>query len=406
MTSLRKLIAVGAAVLPLAGSAQTPPAAPAPLAQLYGTFNVNLMYTGAPNPTAPGSNATTGGVRPRTAVSIDSSNIGIKGSAAVDFGLSVVYQCETSAQVDAQGSAPVICNRNSRLGLSSPVYGTIFYGNWDTPFKASYFGTKADDPFGNTDVYDSEGIMGSPGFLSRPGAGLTNTGTGTSVNFQNRAANSVAYWTPKIMGISARFQYSADENADNKKIRDPFLYSGAVNYDQGPISVFVAGEDHEDWISSNSHDYALRVGAGYELANPFGATTLGVVGEQLWYYSKVGFNPGTGTVKKYDRQAVQVGLKHRMGNHEFRARWQYADAGNAKAMDGSKVPTNGIGAKNYALGYAYYLSTAAQVYLYWTEMDNERFATYTFGTAGPAYVSTLQAGSDPWAVGLGLRYAF
>src|SRR5512138_906826 len=119
MTSLKKLIAVLAVTLPLAAKAQAPAAPPAPLYQWYGTFNVNAQYFEASKPEAPGANATG-----RFGVSVDSTNIGIRGTADTgQFGLGVVYQCETSAQVDGQANAS-ICNRNSRLGLSS-AWGTL-----------------------------------------------------------------------------------------------------------------------------------------------------------------------------------------------------------------------------------------------------------------------------------------
>mgnify|MGYP001499091698 CR=1 FL=1 len=137
MTSMKKLIAVLAVSLPLAATAQQaapPAAAAAPLYQIYGTLNLNLQYVEITQPfstsVATGTNATG-----RFAVSTDSSNIGIRGTADTgQFGLSVVYQCESSAALDGDAAAG-ICGRNSRLGLSHE-YGTLFYGNWDTPFKS------------------------------------------------------------------------------------------------------------------------------------------------------------------------------------------------------------------------------------------------------------------------------
>jgi predicted porin len=419
MTSLKKLIAVLAAVLPLAGRAQTPPAAPPPLYQIYGTLNLNFQFTemyGATNQAA--------SVNGRTAVSTDSTNIGIKGAANVVAGLQIVYQCETYAGLDGQqpriaatpavlspSGTGLLCGRNSRLGVSSPLYGTLFLGNWDTPYKAIWYGTKADDPFGNTDVFDVAGIMGSPGQSSRSNQGVTGaTGAdapaGNRVNFNIRAANSVAYHSPKVMGLGVRLQYSASENADVPAgTQKPELYSVGVNYDQGPISVLAAYENHQDWLSANSSDYAIRVGAGYGLETGLGTTTLGATWEQLWYDNKA--TKGTAAQEKYDRQAFFVGLKHRTGMHEFRARYAMADSGDAKGGTGVKLPTNGLGAQNYALGYAFYLSNAAQVFAFWTMTENDRAASYSLGsTGGPGFLSTIPAGADPWSVGLGLRYAF
>ena len=196
MTAFRMLIATLALTLSASALAQAPaaPAEPpkAPLATVYGTLNVNFQYAEASDATAGSASDVSG----RTAVSIDSSNIGVRGGLDVEHGLKVVYQCETQASLDGM-DVRGLCNRNSRVGLSSN-FGTLFYGNWDAPFKAAAYGTKADDPFGNTDVFGYQGIMGSPGFNVRSGA---FTG-GVQAGFDLRAANSVAYWSPKFAGFS------------------------------------------------------------------------------------------------------------------------------------------------------------------------------------------------------------
>jgi hypothetical protein len=156
MTSLKKSIAALAATLPLAAFAQQA-AAPAPLYQIYGTLNLNMQYIDAYGSSNFG--ATPGRfMSGRMALSTDSSNIGIRGTADTGKGgIGVVYQCETSANLDGEGVSG-ICNRNSRIGIGSD-FGTLFYGNWDSPYKALAYGTKADDPFGNTDVYDAAAII-------------------------------------------------------------------------------------------------------------------------------------------------------------------------------------------------------------------------------------------------------
>jgi predicted porin len=431
MTSLKKLIAVLAVSLPLAALAQqaAPPAAEAaPLYQIYGTLNVNGQYVEISKPFKINPAATPVNAPGRFAVSVDSSNIGIRGTADTgQFGLGIVYQCETSAQIDGDNTAFVVCNRNSRLGVSSAA-GTLFYGNWDSPFKAVWYGTKGDDAFGNTDIYDAAGIMGSPGFKVKSGAGATSAAP-PNANFNVRAANTIGYHSPKIMGLQVKLQVTPNERASlDGKFSDGQLWSGAINYDRGPISVFAAYERHDDWAglqtigtagladAKTTTDYGIRAGAGYELGTGLGTTTLGAVWEYLDY--KVS-NPtdapalGAAAVKEYNRHAVMANLKHRMGNHEFRARYEYADNGDCKlagtaAVSGATCNFDiGKGAQNYALGYAYYLSKAAQLYAYATKIENQRTATYTFATAGPPVLTAAWgAGADPLGAGLGIRYAF
>jgi predicted porin len=418
MTSLKTSIAALALSLPLAAFAQQA-AAPAPLYQIYGTLNVNGQYTEFPKPTRAAAAVSVAG---RTGVSVDSSNVGIKG--AVDtgqFGLGVVYQCETSAQVDGDAAAFVVCNRNSRLGLST-AFGTLFYGNWDSPYKAAWYGTKADDAFGNTDIYDAAGLMGSPGFKTTSSAGSSAANApNASATFNVRTANSVSFHSAKFFGAQLKAQYGTNERASNNGSFSGALYSAAVNYDMGPLSLLAAYERHDDWDAlnvvgaaagatnaKNTVDTGVKVGAGYELGSPFGATTIGAVWELLTFgYANTKAPLATGAVKEVTRQAVMVNLKHRTGSHEFRARYEYADGGNCSLNGGGTCKVGvGFGAQNYALGYAYYLTSAAQVYAFWTKIDNQRNATYTFATAGPAAKTNFTAGADPMGFGLGMRYAF
>jgi predicted porin len=412
MTSLKKLTAVLAVSLPLMAAAQTPPAAPAapPLAQIYGTLNVNLQYTEASDATAAGAN-----ISPRAAISIDSTNIGVRGTLAVDHGLKVVYQCETQASIDGEDTR-ALCNRNSRVGFTGG-WGTLFYGNWDTPYKALAYGTKADDPLGNTDVFGYQGIFGTPGYGVRStafnGAALPAAG---NAGFDQRAANSVAYWTPKISGLSGRVQYSVNEfrTADGRV--DPQLLAAAVNFDAGGLSVGVAAEYHEDMAgirvintanagTNAAKDLGLKLAAGYELPLAAGTLTVNGMVEQLTYEQE---NAGAG-FKDYSRLAWLVGAKFRTGKHEFRARYSQALDPDITAASGTTLAANAeddLAAQQYALGYAYILAPSTQVFAFFTQIMNEDRARYPFGVSGSSTVAGTPAGSDPVAGGIGIRYAF
>ena len=251
-------------------------------------------------------------------------------------------------------------------------------------------------------------------------AGSTaSTAPTANATFAVRAANTLAYHSPKFQGAQIKAQISPNENASNNGAFTGNLYSVGFNYDRGPLSVLAAYERHDDWAglstvgatgfdaTKNTTDYGVKVGAGYELGSGFGTTTIGAVWELLSY----GYAHNTGlaptAVKSYSRQAAMLNLKHRTGNHEFRARYEYADNGDCKIVSGAKCNLDvGKGAQNYALGYAYYLSKAAQVYVFASKIENERLATYTFATAGPPAKSSFSAGADPFGAGLGLRYAF
>lgn len=384
---------------------------------IYGTLNVNLQTT-----KAGGATAAAQSVSSRMAVSTDSSNLGVRASLEASEWVTAVAQCETSAQVDGVGVSG-ICNRNSRIGLSTR-WGTLFYGIWDTPFKAATYGTKADDPFFNTDVYGFQGIMGSPGFNYRSGGWSTASNTSTT-GFDVRANNSVAYHSPRWMGLSGKLQYSANEFKNVNGSQDPQLFGAVLNWDQGPVSVLAALEYRTDGYglagingavgaafgstaannaNTSSSDLAWRLGAGYELASSVGATTLSALFEQLSYDQG---HAATGAVKNFKRTAWQLALKHRHGNHEIRARFSQADAGSVTLANSAAGTTAGYGASMYALGYGYFFTSTLQAYLSYAQIMNDTNARYTLTIGGaPAVAGATPAGGDPMALGLGLRWAF
>jgi predicted porin len=190
----------------------------------------------------------------------------------------------------------------------------------------------------------------------------------------------------------------------------------------GPLAVVASGEYHEDAFgiraisrdvlgstttNGTNHaakDFAWRLAAGYDI--PIGASTLNVVGmiDQLRYKQD---DPVAG-YSKYSRFAWMAGLKFRTGDHELRARYSQA----LKPSITAAGPTNGneddLKAQNIALGYAYFLAKSTQVYAFWSKVFNESRARYTFAVGGSANVvgANTPIGSDPNAVGLGIRYAF
>lgn len=413
---LALIVAALVALAPFTSQAQTTPepkkdqpAKPAaPTVQLYGTLNVNTQWTRAKGLTSAQD------VSPRLAVSTDSTNIGVRGGVQLTDWARAEFQCETAANVD--GIGPVgICNRNSRIGLNTPV-GLFWYGNWDTPYKAMFYGTKADDPFGNTDVYGFQGIMGSPGGAYRSSGWIAANQDGNQRigGFDIRAGNSVGYWTPKFQGLSARLQYATNEFKSGNAAFSPKLYGAALIYDRGPFSVAAAYEKHEDSFAlggttatgaTSSDDWAWRVGAGYALETGLGTTRVIAAFEQLFLENSGGT---VGTISDYDRFAWQVGLSQRIGAHEIRARFSMADEGDCEFVGGGECSTDEQGAKMLALGYAYHLAKTTQVYLHWANIMNDDNANYTFSIGGAPAVAINGAtpGFEPQALGLGIRHAF
>ncbi len=417
---------------PSTPAATEPPPKPAtgeapakPSFAIYGTFNVNGQFTQAKGATATGAD-----VKGRGAVSIDSSNIGLRGSYDLPIGFAVVFQCETGASIDGINNAS-LCNRNSRVGFSGK-YGALFYGNWDTPFKTAIYATKVDDPFTVTDVYGFAGVLSSPGFNYRSSGWATGSSSPVT-GFDVRANNSIAYHSPVVAGLSLKLQYSTNEFKNASGTQDPTLYSASVAYDLAGLSVIGAYELHKDGFAlagingvaagpfpfgataantigtataaAHSNDFAWRVGAGYQLDWAAGATTVGAIYERLALEQD---DAPAGAVEKYERDAWQVNLKHRYKAWELRARYSQAESGDATLVGGADGQTDDYGASNLALGAAYFFAKSTQVYLQYAQIWNDENARYTFPVGGSQAVvgPNTPAGGDPLAVGLGVKHQF
>jgi len=308
VNSLTKITGLAIACLaPAFAIAQDPPKA---TVTVYGTLNVNLQSVGAT-----GATTVTNNVKDRLGVSVDSSNIGVRAALKLSDMIGGVAQCESSANVDGINAAG-ICGRNSRVGLTGD-WGTLFYGNWDTPYKTAAYGTKADDPFGNTDVYDAAAILTSPGFNTTTGAYSTASNT-TITRFTIRGQNAVAYHSPTWMGLNVKAHYTTNEfangggaaNSANGAVvlyQNPSLYSASLGYDTGKMlpvgcSVFGAWEQHKDGFG------VLGIGAAGRFAAGEVANTAGTPGTPL-HTTDTGLRFGAGCEYKMEALVVTVGLQ-------------------------------------------------------------------------------------------------
>lgn len=305
-------------------------------------------------------------VEPRTAVSTDSTNLGIRGTFDVQEVLQVVCQCETSAAVNS-----LSVSGNSRVGLSGFAWGTVFYGSSGTPYKAMAYGTKADDPFFATDVYGFASILSSPGLNYKGGGWATASNTAT-IGFDVRSNSTVAYFSPKWAGVSFKVLYAADTWKDTSGPQDPVLDSGVVNYDQGPLSVNASYERHDDGLglvgintatvlalgatvantagsdtnANRTTDSAFRLGARYQFDRSPGLTTVSGMFEELWYEQS---DAVAGSVKLSQHPAWQLAPMHSMGNHELRARFSMANEGSCTLAGGATCSTSGYNPAGLAL---------------------------------------------------------
>lgn len=386
--------------------------------QIYGTLNLNFQNASRKGATAAGTTglatlaAAPNGIDAvqRNGVSTDSSNIGFRGIEDLGGGLKATFQIESNAQIDGENAGSLIGSRNSKVGVAGN-FGEIFFGNWDTPFKAGTYGTLIQDPFRSTDVFGWQSIMSSPGFNQRSGSYRSGTPT---ASFDQRANNSVNYWTHKYAGFSGKVAYSANEGkTSGSNAINPYLWSATINYDNGPLSLLYSYDQRRDAFGltvmqaastgTSSKDTGNRLGVGYQ----FGGTIVSALWERLDYR-----NSGTvAGVTNYKRDAWQLAALHRLGPHEFKLRYNRAVDGSCSNVAGN-CTTNGLGATQWTVGYGYNLSKRTELYAFYTKIRNRESASYTLTIGGPAQVSTPAAGtgagvgSDPAAAGVGIRHSF
>ncbi|MBI3144099.1 MAG: porin, partial [Pseudogulbenkiania sp.] len=186
----------------------------------------------------------------RGRVSSNTSHLGFRGSEDLGDGLQVVWQIENQMNIDGDAAPPSTwASRNSRLGLSSSSWGTLFMGSWDTPYKAAQMVV---NPFKAVNPFD-DFIMGNPGF----GVPGTTTQSGrvngkADASFSRRQGNSVQYWSPSWEGFSLRAGYAFGEGRTTPSSSvegiDPALWSASLSYNNGPLSVSYAYEQHRDYF--------------------------------------------------------------------------------------------------------------------------------------------------------------
>ncbi|MBN1607220.1 MAG: porin [Polyangiaceae bacterium] len=342
------------------------------------------------------------------------SNLGFKGELPLSDQFRAFFQVENMVNID--GDSPVLtspwANRNSAVGLKSD-YGTLFFGNWDTPYKhpTLFVGPlRGLNPFDNT-------LTGNPGF-NVPGTTTQNgryTGRPDAA-FNRRQGNSVQYWTPTWHGLSARGAISMNESRTRKTDMEPsvspVLWSALATYELGSLSVHYAYEQHLDyfglaWLGGatspaasftnrHSNDDGHEIIAWYEL--PTG-TRLAAIVERLTYRTD---EETDGLVERYQRDAVYGALQQHVGAHCLWGSFGFAGAGSCKRRGGAPCTTNGLEGRVWSVGYTYSPAKTVDIFVAWYQMENNRSATYGFYPP----VVPLSPGVKTIAYGLGILYTF
>ncbi|HEY6003119.1 MAG TPA: porin [Anaeromyxobacter sp.] len=340
-------------------------------------------------------------VLPRYRVTNDASWIRVRGDLKLSDTLTAWGQIESQFAIDGGAATPFDSGRNTGVGFTSKVFGTIFLGRWDSPMKIS---TIRLDPWGNSTIMNYAATVG--------------TGPNTGGNlFDARLANGVQYWTPVVSGLQLRAAAMVNEDRTSTGAQqDPSVLSFSATYD-GPLYLAVSYETRKDCSAANGQaaqictpggsllgahgrDWSLRAGAGINLKPTH--TELGVVFDRIYDFADVG-----ATTRSQGRNSFYGSLVQGLGGDAHQI---VVAGGIALKLSGNTLPAgparDRTGAVWYTAAYRYNFNKDLFVYGGYVRIMNDANAAYRFGSAGLAGAATNPTGGTYNGWSIGTRYLF
>ena len=383
-------------------------------------------------------------------------------------GLAVVLQYEQLVEVTATPTEKAAFgSRDSYLGMEGP-YGAIKVGKSDTPYKRA---TSPFDPFSAT-VADYNSIMG-------------NTGGDNRAEFDWRAPHAIWYESPIFMGLQFSAMFSPGQNysrdnfdfaygennctgssprgsgsgfPQNNSIGSGLctdgsygnLWSGALTYKNGPLTLMAAAELHEKVnrtgdeeglfgpngnqlpngevvVTGIHNEWAAKVGGGYRLEDGIGPLQL------YAFYEWLRREDAPAPFNERSRDGVFASATQSIGEHwSFSASYAHAfkTPGNPAVLSPNNVTAyppgfdGGTGAvyqanlfsdaaSMYGVGTKYRFNQWASWYLVGALLKNDPGAHYCLGPSGHNYqfcsrdqFNDTIGDARIWAVSSGLTFDF
>lgn len=313
------------------------------------------------------------------------SEIGFKGEEALGGGLSVWFQCASTA--DARGAANgvsatqpggVFCGRNSAVGLKGS-YGNVFVGNWDMPMKANSGGVR---------IVSETGVWGAQFLLLNSSSSFQDAAT--PATFSRRQNNSIFYSSPKWNGFDVEAGVSTTSAAAvvgtpatvANPLAKPRVFGLGGNYTNGPLLVSLNWERHTNFATlgtgvagGGTSDTGWTAGAAYQ----FGPVKAGLM------YAKQTFDGGnTGLDASVDAWNI-AGDWGIQGPHHLLAGYTKANntrGTSAAGLIGSRVFNAGAGATGanlWQVEYQYWFSKRTRGSLGYVSLSNDANARYNLG---------------------------
>lgn len=294
------------------------------------------------------------------------SRLGFRGTEELGDGLRAIYLIEAGILADtgASGQGGVLFGRQAYVGLQGGA-GMLTAGR---QYTSSFLALTHIDPF---QAYSMAGTASN--LMSTSGLRINNT---------------VRYAMPDWRGFGAEVSYGLGEVNGNSKAGRQI--GASASYTAGPTNLRV------------SHGSANGIPAGTAAMTSAKTTLLGATYDlkTVKFAAAYAVNKGAVTINggiNRDPQAetrdLLLGCTIPYGVHTFRASWIAKQDRKATSRD----------ARQWALGYNYFLSRRTDLYAAYAAIDNH-------AVAGAAGFYTVGNGSDSGTgdrtLNLGLRHAF
>jgi predicted porin len=352
------IVAALAAAFALPGSALADDAA----LMFYGKINVDVESVKSDKVAAPATDAT--GLN---RVQSNASRFGFKGSENLGGGLQTVYQFETQIDTvnDKNAKTPFNGVRNSQIGLKGG-FGTIFAGNWDSPYKVAH---NKIELFDNTTVFTTNALVGV---------------TGNGKSYVTRQNNVIEYMSPNMGGLSVQAAYSMDSSKTATTNKTTTSVAGM--YENDMLYAALAYETRSDQTTVGKSDNATRLVAALKFPN-------GLIGATLERMSVA--NTASTTASQTNSELVgmySIGM---------------TNLGIAYAKNGDYNGVSNTGANQLSLRYGYSFTKATELYAAYTSISNGSATTgYGFNASAPTVSPTRGVGAKQTGLGLGLIHSF
>ncbi len=319
-------------------------------------------------------------------------------------------------------------NRNSGVGLRGSSWGEVLLGIWDVHYNEQY-------------AVDNSILKGASqtstlGLLNTFGTAGNGAGGAGNATIGARYSNVLRYQSPNWSGFNVKASYSRPTDpvvptgggvTDNTK---NVALNIAPQYSNGPIFVGFSYLDDKDINYGGTTSLAgVAIPAGLmEIKSnrlsgsytfPFGLK-LGLVYDASKMTTKV-TSPGVGSELKRNVWAVPISFA--TGAHTVFATYAKASKvkGTIAGFDLSQIPVlpagattpstldSDTGASYINLGYQFDLSKRTTLHASWTQITNQKLASYDMfsnGVGMTAAAGVASYGADPRIISLGLRHAF